>query len=129
MKGDIKTPPSEMFQDIVCDSGSSSMDCELCGRTHFCTGGGSFEDDAEIEKYRKYAEQKPEQYCEDSDSDGLSFGTINGMQVVYGCPCNKLRKYEDFIWEDRERIIKYIRRRTEKELESSKKTAEILAGL
>jgi hypothetical protein len=129
MKGDLKTPPSEMFQDVVCDSGAPSMDCELCGRTHFCTGEVSDEPDDEIERLRKLATKDPERYCEDADNDGLSFGTIEGMQAVYGCPCNKLNRYEDFIWNHRELIVKYISRRTEKERVASENMQKMLAGI
>lgn len=129
MKGDLKKEPSDLFQDVVCDSGAPSMDCQLCGRTHFCTGEGTFEDEGEIENYRKRAAEDPEHYCEDEDNDGLSFGTIDGMQAVYGCPCNRLSKYEDFIWAHRELIVTYIKRRTARELEATQKMAGQLGEL
>jgi hypothetical protein len=43
-------------------------------------------------------------------------GTLANVIIVWGCQCNRGRKYEDFIWENRHLIAKYIRARADAEL-------------
>lgn len=119
---------SELFMDMVCNAGAPTIDCELCGRTHFATGSQSCEDPDEIEKLRALAKKNPNGYCE-SDDDGISSGTLNGMQVVFDCPCHLLRKYEDFIWNERQLIVSYIKARTAKELDAASKMTQELTAL
>lgn len=109
---------SEMFMDLVCDQGTPSADCELCGRTHFASGQGSCYDVEEIERCQRAADKEPEKWCEHHE-DGISFGFIDGKQVVFDCPCNKLRRYEDFIWRHRDLIVSYLQRRGEAELKEA----------
>jgi hypothetical protein len=119
---------SELFMDMVCDGGTPSIDCELCGRTHFATGPQSCEDEDEIARLRKLATEQPDKYCE-SDDDSISFGSLAGIQVVYDCPCHKLRRYEDFIWDNRALILSYVKARTHKELDAATKTMSQLESL
>lgn len=114
---------SDLFMDLVCNQGTPSATCQLCGRSHFASGSGSYNSDEEIQRWRESAEKEPDKWCEVSE-DGLAFGHINGIQVVYDCPCHKLRKYEDFIWSHRSLIINYIRQRTANELAEAQRMAD-----
>lgn len=38
------------------------------------------------------------------------------MGFVIGCPCNQLRRYEDWVWTNRERILDYLKVRNAGEL-------------
>lgn len=127
MKND-SNPPSDLFADLVCDAGTPSTYCNLCGRYHFATGPQSCEDERELERLLRLADEKPNAYVA-SEYDSISCGQIAGMTAVYDCPCNGLRKYEDFIWENRELIIKYIRKRTAAEMKAAEKTADLLTGI
>ncbi len=89
-----KKAPSLQFEDaFVGASTSTTILCQLCGRIH-C--GEECDED-----------------LEGIDTDGLvvqerswaAHGVIDGKQFGEGCPCNGLRKYEDFIWKHRYQIV------------------------
>lgn len=121
--------PSEEFMEAVCTAGSISVDCELCGMTHFASGG-DFEE-GELEELRLNAEASPGEYMEHLSADSISFGEVNGRQVVDGCPCNKARTYEEFIWNHRHIIKAYIVARAKRQLRAAEDDAVLanrLAG-
>lgn len=103
-------PPSNTFLDAVCDGGTPAADCELCGRTHFAAGLQSDADRSELKALRQKAAESPEKYIESSD-DSIGIGHIDGKRVVWNCPCNKLTKYERFIWSHRVMILAYLKAR------------------
>lgn len=111
---------SELFMDLVCSGGTPSIDCQLCGRTHFATGPLSTEDPVQIEEMRASAAKYPDKWLESGD-DSLAFGYLDGRQVVWNCPCHKMRRYEDFIWDHRELIAKYLKARLAKQVEEDSK--------
>jgi len=121
----VEHEPSEDFWDAITHAGSLVIDCEFCGRTHFAgLNGRGYYDDGEFEDLEHKAERSPDQYIGHYDCDSISFGTLNGKQAVYGCPCNEVRRYEDFIWHDRSLIQKYLRARAERELRRAEQNAE-----
>lgn len=121
--------PSEMMEDAFRDGvGTSDATCELCGRHVFGGDGTLGYEDGELESLRKKAEKEPDKYHEVS-CDGVSLGTIDGKQIVLGCPCNLLRRYEDWIWNHRCKIVKYIKARTLARLNNAKEEADALKGL
>jgi len=115
-------PPSEMFADAVCDGGTPVADCELCGRTHYVSSGYCMEQ-GELADLEWKHQQEPEKYIP-SDCDSISIGHIDGRQVVYGCPCNKLSRYEKFIWRHRFLIAKYLKRRSEEMMAEAESEVE-----
>lgn len=122
---------SPMFTDVVVDSGSISVDCEFCGRTFFedSEQAGDWEP-GELEGLRKRAKEEPDKVI---GMDSVHWGTIDGKQAVVGCPCNALRKYEDFIWNHRRMIMKYISARVkdivERALEDEGSADEVTADI
>lgn len=125
--------PSKLFEDIISDSGSISIICEMCGRTHFGTASPNLFEEGELEELRKKAKKNPGLYLEDSDNDCIGWGIIDGKQVVIGCPCKSLRKYEAFIWTNRHIIMDYLTQRLEEEFtekrsefESAQRSAKAL---
>jgi len=124
-----KNPPSEEFMLALEDtfhSGTVMADCDLCGRTtyHHKEYEWAFEgDDDEDEKaFLENAEKYPEWYvCVDYS---IPFGTFDGKQVVIGCPCNGLRKYENLFWRHSYTILKYLKNRTEKDLKDAQSNHE-----
>ena len=114
-------PPSDMFMEAVTDAGSISINCELCGRTHFATCDDNVDfDEGELESLRAKAAENPDKYMEDATVSMISWGYIDNQQVVHGCPCNIARRYEDWIWQHRCLITSYMKNR----IRSQKREAE-----
>jgi hypothetical protein len=105
---------SDEFMRAVCGHGAlCSVECEHCERVHFVgTGYGDYED-GELEDLRTNAQKTPGKYIEHNDYDSIDWGYIDGKQVVWGCPCNSARRYEQWIWGHRYAIAKYLRLRAE----------------
>ena len=110
-------PPSDEFMDAVREGGGIRRQCEACGRECFedDEGAGSWEE-GELENLRKKAEKNPDQYVAMARVES---GTMNGKEVVVNCPCNFLKKYEDFIWAHRHVIAKYIAVRAKQRAEKA----------
>jgi hypothetical protein len=109
---------SQLFMNLVCDGGTPSIDCQLCGRTHFASGPSSDEPDEEVKRLRQLATEQPSKYCE-STNDSIGYGHIDGKQVAWDCPCRRLRRYEDFIWSHRALILAYLKARAAKNLQDA----------
>lgn len=116
-----KEPPSDTFQDAFCDSGTPQQQCDFCGRISF-DSNGEFMEEGELESLLQKSKETPDKYH--PVDGGVSFGHINGKTCVYGCPCNALRNYENFIWDHRIEISDYLRRRTEDNLKAAQIDAE-----
>ena len=116
---------SEEFWDAVIHAGSNVIDCGLCGRTHFVEDSMSSYEEGELEKLHALSEENPDRTIFHANADSVSWGSIDGKQVVYGCPCNGAAKYETLFWESRRIISQYFSARAEK----MKKLADEAAGL
>jgi len=116
--------PSEMMEDAFRDGiGTTDATCELCGR-HVFGGYGTigFGPD-ELEGLQAKAAQDPDKYVE-VQANGVSLGHIDGKQFVIGCPCNRLRRFEDWIWNHRRPIMDYIKARIAELLKAAQKEAK-----
>lgn len=100
------------LQDIVCDEGTPVSTCS-CGRTHF--GDGDCMEEGEHEGLLAKARERPEKYISHPDAQSMSIGEFAGMHIVWDCQCDALARYERFIWENRSKIIEYIKARAEYE--------------
>jgi len=102
-------PPSEMFEDVVRHTGSMSVDCQLCDRTHFATYEPDGMDwaEEEFEELMKQHKKNPDRYVA-HEEDMVSWGHIDGKQAVIDCQCNGLSKYENFIYTNRRIIAEYL---------------------
>lgn len=133
-------PPSDMFVDSInYGVGSAYMQCGWCGREHYCPNA-DYEppyygiDDDEMEWRRRFEEE----FNDNSkgvllhyDIDGILGKQLNGINFVIGCPCNGLSRFEEFIWNERNTIRNYLRKRVEQEYNwaQEEKTLNKLAGL
>lgn len=117
-------PPSETFENAVRKAGSLVVDCELCGRTHFATLETAHFDEGELDDLVAKAKKDPDKYVQDPSYDSVPWGTVDGKQAVIGCPCNGLRRYEDFIWGNRFVIAEYLRNRSAEAAERAGREAE-----
>jgi hypothetical protein len=128
LKNSTGEPASDTFMEAVCNRGAlCQILCEFCKRTHFMgeLSHGDYEE-GELEDLRVKARKKPDKYIEHNDYDSISWGYINGKQIVWGCPCNSARQYEQWIWSHRYVISKYLRLRAQ-ELETEAKFAKEVA--
>lgn len=116
-------PVSEAFESAVCASGTIVATCELCDRTYFVSDGDF--DHGELEDLRKKAVAKPKKYIEESRYDMIDVGWIDGKQVVLGCDCAKIVRYEKWIWNHRYLIAKYLKLRAGEMTQDAKLAEEI----
>lgn len=113
-------PPSDEFMRAVISSGSPTIMCEFCGRVHFATLESYLYEEGELEDLLAKAKENPDKYIEDASSDSIPWGRLDGGQAVWGCPCNKPRKYEDFIVRHRWIIEAFLTARSRKLEEEAK---------
>lgn len=111
--------PSKMFQRCLPGGGSSSIYCN-CGRMHYAPGNLSNSDDEN--DYQNMLDCALEEQKADPDGiiieyedDFIRAHDLGSKTFVEDCPCNGLRKYEDWIWGNREVIREYLRFRAEQE--------------
>ena len=108
----LEAPSEEFFDAFLSGSGTGTIDCGWCGRTHYEEKEGKDWDDGEYEELER-------RNTEDSDKcmfhhNGVHFGELDGKVYVYECPCNAVRQHEEWVWGHRRQIAKYIRLKTEK---------------
>ncbi len=102
----------ERLIDMVCDGGTPMATCGFCGRVHFTQ---QELDPSEYRRFKQQAETNPEQFIEHDIENSISIGQFEGVIVVHDCRCNRLQRYEEFIWNHREIILRYLKQRIEGE--------------
>jgi hypothetical protein len=117
--------PSEHFIRTFTMGGTPVATCGFCGRVNFATGDPSLYDESELERLLEKQQQEPERYVSHGD-DSVSHGEIAGRALVEGCPCNLATTYEDFIWDNRHRILEYLTKRSTAE---RKEAADIVTAV
>jgi len=110
---------SDEFVRAFMQSGSLSINCQFCDRTHFATASPNYFEDGELADLRSRAEAEPDKYIEDSCSDSILWCFLSGKQYVFGCPCGKAKDYEEFIWSHRFAIAEYFIQRAKMEKEEA----------
>lgn len=114
-------PPSELFTKSLRGGGSSSVYCN-CGRTHYAPSNlynSEDEEDYDTMLNECLREQRadPDGIVIDYENDFVRGYDIDGKTFVDGCPCNGLRKYEDWIWNNKDVIRDYLVLRVNQECE------------
>lgn len=99
-------PPSEEFVRAFVGSGHCVCEC-ACGRVHFDPTGNYDWEKGELEELERKIKLKPDLYFAHNDS--VEAMHIDGHAFVVGCPCNRARPYEVFIWDHKERIAEYLK--------------------
>ena len=122
MTDKLEPPSDEFLQAFSARAGSILGQCGFCGRTSFNGADPHLFDDGELVELRRSAEKKPGKYVETDYS--ITFTEVGGRQYVDGCPCNGPRKYEDWIWDNRREIARYLNERAEGEFKSAEQTRE-----
>jgi len=133
MSGKKPEKVSEEFEDAFTSSaGTIHATCELCGRNFIASEDAGDYDEGEYEEFLEKAKKEPDRYLVWSAYSAISLGWIDGKQFVFGCPCNALARYEQFIWTHRAQIVEYLRKKTERRLMEAQREAEklnVLDGL
>jgi hypothetical protein len=83
---------------------------------------GNLRDSDDEDDYQNMLDSALEDQKKDPDGivieyedDFIRAHDLDGKTFVEDCPCNGLRKYEDWIWGNREVIREYLRFRAEQE--------------
>jgi hypothetical protein len=119
--------PSKMFVRSATVAGGSNISCN-CGRDHYAPNNlrDSYDEDDYQSMVDNCTEEKkgdPEGVVINYEDDFIYFSEVDGKLFVDGCPCNGLRKYEDFIWKNRNMIRDYYKIRVQQELEWAEQEA------
>lgn len=99
------------FLEAFIVGGGSVGECDFCGNVFYSTTNLEQE---ELDVYEEQRLKKPLKYHPEP-YDSIEFYVVEGRRYPYGCSCNSLDKYEQFIWEHKEQILTYIRLRSELE--------------
>jgi len=127
--------PSRMFVDSLHGGGSSQITCQ-CGRRHYAPG--NLRNSCEENDYQDMLDDciieqsdDPEGVVIEYDSDFIYYKELSGNVFVIDCACNGLRRYEDFLWNNRDVIRKYLKVRIDQEAEwaNQELTKNKLAGI
>lgn len=108
--------PSKMFVNSLSGGGSSLIYCN-CGRQHYAPNNYHDEEDYSAMVNDALEEQKtdPDGTIINYEDDFVYAKEIDGKTFVLDCPCNGLRKYEEWIWGNRDTIRDYYKVRAEQE--------------
>lgn len=104
--------PSGHFARAFCGGGTIRAECGFCGRENFTTerSGWDWEEGEQEELFRLEAKY-PDRYVS-HNYDSVTVGDLAGTWFVWDCPCNQGRRYENFVWDYRHQILRYIRERS-----------------
>ena len=116
---------SDHFDKALQGWGGTPVATCQCGRIHY-TGMGTDMDPGELEKLEAKRKAQPEKYIPDPDNDSIGVVTFNGVTHVWNCPCESLARWEEWIWNNRELITRYLRARIDSELKAATEQAERL---
>lgn len=122
------------------------MNC-ACGRRHYCPDSssiwvGDYDHDGNLVEGSGDCEEYLENALEDLaadpagvvihyDTEYVETNDLDGHAYVLECPCNGLTRYEDFIWDNKDCIRKYLKTRIDQEYvwAEEQKTLNKLSGI
>ncbi len=90
---------SHEFMSVLTGGGGPSIECSICGRTHFATHSPYYEE-GEYERYLTHEKEDPDGYIS-SDAECVHYVELDGNVYPDDCPCNGLTRYENFMWNQR----------------------------
>lgn len=104
--------------------GGPSITCR-CGRTHVAIDSGDLTEEARAE-YTTLSQAKPKSYVFESGVESVTATLIDGGEIVDGCECGLMARYERFVSTERKAILAYFRAVAEK---AEKQADELKAGM
>ena len=111
--------PSKMFLKALHGGGSSNITCH-CGRRHYAPhnlDGSEDENDYQLmlDSCREEQKKDPKGVIIEPFDDFVYYKELGGNPFVVDCPCSGLRRYEDFIRNNRDSIRDYYKFRIDQE--------------
>ena len=106
--------------------------CGYCDRHHIATSEEYNTNYSNSVEYGNLEfEKAPDKVVLHTDSDGVAIRHINNMSIVVDCPCNGLKAYEEFIWNEKDSIRTYLKDRIDLEfrLAQEQLTINVLKGI
>lgn len=124
-----KSEASHEFWDSFIGSGSVTAECG-CGRTHFitCLNSGFTWDEDDLAEYRKLEAENPGKYIPCPD-DSVGSIRLNGLLIVYGCPCGMAAKYERVLLNEQSSILTFYKKVATKKRRELEETEAGLAAI
>lgn len=100
---------TEMFSDSIMGGAGTWVECQ-CGIDHYAV-------DSEYNDEDYSAPDESDTVRHHFFCDGISYGNLDGQIFVWECDgCKKkLKRYEDFIWNSRSEIRRYLKTRIDQE--------------
>jgi len=100
---------SEEFIRAFSRHGTIVATC-ACGRTHFASYDADCFDEGELEKLSAQQQREPNKFVEHFQSS-VSVVHFGNETLVADCDCDRLKRYENFIWAYRQSILDYLVKR------------------
>lgn len=97
----------EWLDQYGVGAGGPSIYCH-CGRTHVAIDSSDMDDD-ERKHYVERHKEKPSAYVLVDGVDSVTSTFIDGGEVVDGCECGLMARYEKFVSANRKEILAYFR--------------------
>lgn len=119
----------DLFANLVCQSANRTATCGFCGREHWGRLHMAGMTAAELNALGEKLKASPDKYQEHVADEYVATGQLDGKLFVWGCACNALLKYQDFLWKNRSVIIEFLTIRSEAELRAAKAAAAEVMGL
>lgn len=104
--------------------GGPSITCR-CGRTHVAIDSGDLTEEERAE-YTTRSQAKPKSYVFENGVESVTATLIDGGEIVDGCECGLMARYERFVSTERKAILAYFRAVADK---AEKQANELKAGM
>lgn len=118
--------PSRHLLESFSGIGSPSLDC-MCGRHHYAPDSEFCEGDEDV-TMKEHAARDPKRVLLHEGEDAIYAKIINSMTAVVNCPCDFLAKFEDVLWNERDRILSYYKLRREADAKALANLDSALSG-
>lgn len=123
-----KEASSLMQQSLDCRGGGKFVECQ-CGIEHYAVVLQGYDDD----EYDLNDVPDESDKVQHHSYSCVTYGELNGLMFVDDCQgCKeKLRKYEDFIWNEKNTIRHYLKDRinAEKQWADEQHLLNVIAGI
>lgn len=108
---------SQEFYDAFQTGGTCRAACDGCGRVYFGSDGHWDWEHGELEGLLKSSKDEPDKYIDIGDT--VRYLDLGGRIFVDECECGMARKYENFIWAHKESILRYLKVRSDQEIQAA----------
>jgi len=121
---------SETFRDVITSAAGSLYQTCSCGKCYFAGGIRALEwEEGELEEFQERAKKEPEKFIESPD-DSIGWAMFGGWVFVWDCEnCPIMESIEVLIWNEKRRIVEYIKRRVAEEKKAADGDVAMMEGL